>query len=230
MVSVTTERKQLQYAEPPPWHRRRWFRRVIAVAVLGVLAGSTVIWLPRLRHHLHVLHCQAWCMSYSPEPHEPVYIRPGPATLKALASGVPWSDIHPTPLGVPAQWSTLYGMISPPGLKSVGTAFLHARNAPGGEPRLVAVDIARLTSGSNGGGIVLTYRVVAPSSFGKPRLLASDEKEFPAPPTGSLVVYSGQPHSDDPSHFTILYEAEGGPTMIINGWLRSDDTVAFDLK
>jgi hypothetical protein len=145
-----------------------------------------------------------------------------PADKVVLTIGAPSA----TP-SVPQEWAKFYAMLSPPGMFSSGTVFLHERTSPSGNRRLVAVD-ASLSMHSTP-AILLVPRVIRPGS-----LLAEPAESIhtsagyiSAPPADA--VHAGQLDSADASHFTIRV-VSNSREQILDGWLRDDDQVVIERR
>src|SRR5688572_18781062 len=66
MSSVGT----IEYAPPPPWHRRRRIRRVVAIAIVSVVVGLAVYHRQFISHQARLLYYQRQCATYmSPADH-----------------------------------------------------------------------------------------------------------------------------------------------------------------
>src|SRR4051794_34337155 len=63
MMAETTV--QLDYANPPRWHRRRWFRRVMLGILLIALSAAAWRWGPEKWERAKLLYWQRQCMNYT---------------------------------------------------------------------------------------------------------------------------------------------------------------------
>jgi hypothetical protein len=139
---------------------------------------------------------------------------------------------------VSSLWARLYALYSGGGLNFDGTAFLHRRINPKGEARLVVIDVRLVPTQESVQFAILFPHVLRPSS------LFADPKEsdasyssllpiaFHAPfaqPNTSQRIYFGEPDQQDSSHLTIKYEDRDG-AHIIDGWLKSDDTITLEQR
>src|SRR5207302_434407 len=87
---------------------------------LAVVAIISLRLLPVAAHRARLMYWQNRCLTYSPP------------------SGV-W--VTPKQKHVVRDWTAFYALLSPPGLKSDGTIFLHERRTPSGKRRLVSADV-----------------------------------------------------------------------------------------
>ncbi|HYO08880.1 MAG TPA: hypothetical protein VER17_07885 [Tepidisphaeraceae bacterium] len=140
----------------------------------------------------------------------------------------------------------------PPGMEADGLLFAHALTSPGGNRRLVLLEIAvnlEPNNRSNGESDVklvrkLKYRICEPKLFvNAPQVLRDGQSlaivqsggadvipirwvdgslRSARAPERNLRIYAGVADAVDPSHFTIDY-ALGGKRNIIDGWLTDDD-------
>jgi hypothetical protein len=139
-------------------------------------------------------------------------------------------EIDKTPLApaVPHEWAQFYAMLSPPGMSSSGTLFLHERTSRSGNRRLVAVDAS--SSALYGVGpvtVILMPRVVRPGSvLEEPTQVVHTRTGFMFAPEGRRA-YAGQPDPNDPSHFTIRF-AGASNARVVDGWLGDDDHVVIE--
>jgi hypothetical protein len=189
------------------------------VGIVAVLLGIILMKIgPVGWRRVQLAYWQNRCMSYS-----------APADEVVLTIGKPSA----TP-AVPKEWTNLYAMLSPPGMRSGGTLFLHERTSPSGNRRLVAVDavdamgVAPMDP-STTHVIISAPRVVRPGS-----LLRDPIESVALRINATLVrpadaVHAGQPDPNDPSHFTIRI-ASGSEEQILDGWLRDDDQVVIERR
>lgn len=226
---------RLQYAAAPPWHRRHvWSRALFAVGFVCI-AISAARWLPALLGQAALVYWQNRCAQYSASPEKVVFSEVNSSTS---ARGI---DPAPVAAGeVPRAWNEFYARLSPPGLRSAGTAFLHTLRNGSGE-RLVAVDVIHSSSATSGERDVLLPRVIATGSWLRPprEIWVSPNEttqtsKSPQPAdvlslsgveeAGPYRVFAGQIDPADASHFTIRFES-GDRSGVVDGWLRDDDTV-----
>ena len=210
---------KLNYAPPPPMHRRQIFRRWIYTAVLMCIVASGWWWTPPAWRRVQVLYWQHRCMVYA-APKDKVVLRASPLIL--LPGGID-RHAHASPI-IPEEWSRYYRLISPPGLQSDGTLFLHELRKNSGESRLVAVDI---NSNLPDGGHSAFARVIFPGSLVHPPAqsarycdyyIGSDDSEF--------IAFAGCRDPTDASHFTFRIISDS-QDRTFDGWLQSDDSVVI---
>ncbi len=209
---------ELHYAPPPPLRRHRHLARwLIALTLLIALLLSSR-WGPLLWRRTQALYWQRQCMTYNISPSQPV--------LQAIANQSPQSSV------VAAPWRRLYALLSPPGLRSEGTVFLHERTSPGGHHRLVAVDLHRMTPiAAQPAMLGYSTKVFAVGA------LLSEPVEQPHgsnvtyfyPIVQEIRVYGGSLDSSDASHFSFRY-IQGNVQGEMNLWLRDDDSIASEIR
>ena len=219
MKAAVAPTPELQYAPRPP-RGRRIIRRLSVLAVVAAVAGSSAWWFPRLRENAQMFYWQRQCMAHAVPPATVVHDRP---------DGPP--NTAPRVMLVPPQWTSLYGSISPPGLRSEGTVFLHAMKSREGIRRLVAVDEVDggpLTSNRHVQYVEFCWRVIEPGSvLTRPRVVRTGNHalRFEGDPSGYRLT-AGRVDPADPSHFTFTC-AVVGRTYTVDGWLRNDDSVSI---
>jgi hypothetical protein len=211
----------IDYAPPDP-RRRRLIRRLATAAFLLLLLSSTYWVAPLIWHRVEVAYWYNRCLSYR---------APNGTVIEQMrGGGRDWP--RKGPAYVPNEWRRLYGMISPPGFQSDGTAFLGERRMPNGTKVLVAVDVAlaspwaTFTEASN---LALHVRLFAADTSGSssPRQILDTLVKVPVPDI-DLAVLAGSADPNDPTRFTIPFRFEntqGGG--VIDGWVQ-DDGVKFD--
>lgn len=196
--------RKIDYAVPPPWHRRLVAQRtLIAIAILLAAVLCWRAW-PIVSRQIAVVRLQSACMDYVP-------------TAGAVAHFVP------------KPWDDLYAIISPPGLQSSGTVFLHSRSTPDGEECLVAIDSTWIPSSATP-TIYFSARVFEPGSlFRMPiEIQATGDGCKMAMPRGAEVL-AGQIDPKDESHFTfelrVPRKDEPADVATIDGWLTKNGVV-----
>jgi hypothetical protein len=206
-----------------PWHRSRSARRwVLALTGLLILVVA-VRWMPAASNHLALLWWQRQCLAHVGPPDLAVHVQSLPARADSTTSIVP------------PHWQRFYARLSPPGLVSGGTAFLHERRAgETGASKLVAVDVLPTSDVAGGiNGYALNARVFEPGTL----LHAPRELNWTAHGGGygfdtfstSGRVFAGQPDATDPARFTIVTETDGR-RQTIDGWLMADDSVLLERR
>jgi len=203
----------LDYAPKPPiFLRQKSFRRacrIFGIVIVAVTAGKI---LPTLIYRMRLVYWQNRC----------------------LECALPASRVLTRTAGVvPREWTIFYGLLSPPGLKSDGTAFLHERHTPSGERRLLAIDLS-----FNGDTVGFHPRVFALGSLKRPPV----ESQVPAiigfKAGFAAEVEAGEPDTEDPTHLTIVVRcgdddirsASSASVIIIDGWVGDDDYVLLQQR
>jgi hypothetical protein len=206
MTEPNTPQK-LDYA-PRPSERHHFIRQMV-VGFMALCLGTLVLKLgPVLWHRAQLLYWQSRCMSYQASPGPIVFSSP--------------SAIH--------DWQVFYAMISPPGLNSYGTLFLHDRTSKSGNRRLVAVDGLKIWSGSSPyPSLILNFSI----HVIKPGSLWSNPKAGPSYTVPLAIaadaIYAGQIDSNDSTHFMIRVLTTQ-TERIIDGWLLDDDRVVLEAR
>ena len=223
----------LEYSPPPPRHRR-WMRRAPLPVLAILVLGSAVWWGPAAWYRVRLRHYERQCARYVAPPDAVAYSEhPGDAD-RLLAAKQGYQTLPgglPDTFLVPDAWSKFYGLLSPPGFRSHGTAFLGERRTSGGKRLLVAVDFldqpTHETGRSGVQSVRFQVRAFQPGGlFTLPVEIQSEPQTLvlytwdvgPAP----LRLRAGQPDPADPTHFTIPWELAGDAklTGVIDGWLR----------
>jgi hypothetical protein len=241
---------QIDYAPAPPGQKRhRLIRRVaLGLAVLA-LVGIAVKIGPAAWRHVRVLYWQHRAMAYAPPADQVVY-DDGPAEApKLLMQAGTIAGANDSVFLSNEPWDRLYELISPPGGRPRPTLFLHERRNSKGERRLVVVQESWIGTSSNAlfanaNGTSRTADepfamratvLAAGSIFRYPTELNGDQS-VPAFMVPSYLFlqpthfrwYAGQFDPKDASHFTI-HGRMNGKSITVNGWLRDDDRVEFDV-
>jgi hypothetical protein len=228
----------LHYATDAPQlrrHRRRG-RIVLAVTLLA-LAAFLAAALPKALREYRLLSLQSQCLDYMPAADSivfdsrpqsmPQWSRSDPQTISGnLTGNIPFVA------KVPVCWRAYYGQVYPPGMVTIGTAFLHRLRTPtGGQERLVAADLFHFKAHLEGIGI--TARVMIPGRLGRApveRSQGGGEWLVFLPTDGtSIEFHAGQPDRQNADHFSIEYSADE-KRSVVDGWLRDDDSVYFQVR
>jgi hypothetical protein len=227
----------LDYAPPVRWWRRRRVAATLLVSLL-LVCGASVAWRwgPWARDRITFLLAQQRCMNYAAPPNR-VVITTHVEEVETLASSdLPYRRLR-RPASVnqgfdvmPYSWHTAEAWQNfPAGKWEPGPAFLHARRTPGGERRLIALEL------SVGGDDLLIYcRNFKPASLRDngdlsrgPRTIRGIYRIFGL--NEPIRVFAGQPDPNDASRFTIRCES-GKQSAIIRGQVHDDGRVAMEVS
>lgn len=212
---------RLEYAPRPPMHRRPGFRRLVLWLVITAGVGSAWFWWGPVSYRFQLYYWQQKCLSYTAPP--------GQVVFDMAAAGK-------EPVAMAREWDQFYRLLSPPGQKSMATAFLHERRSPNGKRWLVAVHVQGVPAIYVGGTVVRTWLlwhvdVVEPGQgLRLPRLtwtrsLPEDYAQSGDPMRAQ--VQAGQPDERDPSHFVITLRSPDHP-LVFDGWIDNDGRVAIE--
>ena len=214
---------QMTYAPPPPWHRRRLQTRWLVVAVLLSTVATFPAWVRPAWSRLAALYWQRRCLGFETA-HPSVVLRYGQQSRPEQTQEVP-----PWPGEAARQWASLCELFGP--IVSTPVAFLHERRTPSGASRLVAVgvfpdDCNRLS--------FVTW-VVRPGDLRhRPVEVTNSCGGGVIVRSGSGRVESGYADPIDSSHLVIRVTTTDNPNgeqvVVIDGWLRDDDTVVLDVR
>lgn len=138
---------------------------------------------------------------------------------------------------IPSFWIDYYQRVSQVRPTSLGVPLLHRLRSPGGNDRLVAVnvyptDYVGLTKYTPGGmGISVGATVIEPGTLVTPprRLTFADNTLSLTRDSTDVAVYFGQLDSAHADHFMIDAVVEG-TAIVIDGWLTDDDRVVLELR
>jgi len=135
--------------------------------------------------------------------------------------------------GPARDFERFYARFSPPGGRHDTTLFLGDLRRPrDNAQRLVNVEVTTQA----GAPCPQVYATVFEPGdlWNRPRLCSTDP--WPTPfrlafddPTATLQLRAAQRDPKDPSHFTIPFTYASTPGTI-DGWLRTDDTLLFELR
>ena len=242
--TLTPEHAPLEYGRQPPLHRRRgvrWAAVGLLVAIAAIVVAHRAY--PPLAIKFQLMQGNRACMGYVAPADRVVYDELAARhaasddmehNRPSFGSSQVWYAAAPDP----PQWTWLQSRFVPTTVDpNSPLAFMHARRSPGGNERLVAIE---LVGGSGAaGGPLFCLRAMAferPSRF-QPMILrtlhfmrvTTGEPLKTHRPFGSrdARVFAGQPSPDDPSRFTIEVETEG-TRRTLTGQLLDDDSFRFD--
>ena len=240
---------RLDYAPPPPLHRRRiWRRALLGVTLVALALLAWRLW-PDLRPRIEFLALQRKCMIHTWPADTVVFEQTAADTLHTQPGG---SRTWP-PKFTPSSWERYINshVATPNGttyFQSQGTPFLHARTTSSGTRRLIALDTQLIWHDDNT-LLRVHVRLIKPGSFASPKgtdvLLSNyDRSPYLSPlpsasgarvdlariPYGTAFrLFGGQADPRDPSHFTLDYESDG-VRGVIDGRLLDGDAVKLTFR
>ena len=217
---MTEPSAQLEYAPPPPLHRRKVVRRVVMAVALLVLVGWGWVMIPRYWINAQTAMRHRQWMRYTRPPTTIAFEPPGPKANELFRPGTgyimrPGGVFHETGVG---------------GVHH-NAVFLHGRKRPDGQQRVVWVSMGYLRTDRL--RLRLDGEILVPATIAQPGLrLPTSHAGLPEDGAGQPPrIYAGQPDPNDASHFTMQYEFESeGRSGVIHGWLRDNDTIDFDVE
>jgi len=205
---------QLEYALEPSWRKGKRARRAIITAILLLGVVASVKWVGPAWTHGKVLYYQHQCLTHSELPSSIVYDLNQKQPLKVIAK----------------DWEQFYAAFSPPGGRFNATVFLGELRRKDGTARLVSIDVQSIQE-----RILLTYpfdvHVIKPATLWKQAELCSNTSwTVPFPAELSMDrIHAGQRDNARADHFTITSEGPRG-SVIIDGWLKDDDSVLLEAR
>jgi hypothetical protein len=209
---------KLTYAPPPPWYRGRTSRRIATGIGLLALAAVIALWAPTWILFLELKYYGNQCLKYAASPSAKVHETKGPW---------PRSDGRSTTtISLRAECFVRFAKVARVPVQG-STAFLHERQTPSGNRRLVAIH-AVTHAGLRNDSILFEARIFYITSVFK--LPHEVHNQFIAPfmwGSDSEAIFAGQVDPNDQSHFTILTEDSTGET-VLDCWLMDDDTVKIE--
>jgi hypothetical protein len=233
---VAGQRCILPYAPRGP---RKLPLRRLALAALAVAAVSSFLyfWKP-ISHRVALLKWQRECLRYLPAPDEVAYTNypDGQELLKADNTYRTYNGTSPDVYGLCPPWAKFaQALAGGPNRQDASgyyyrpmIIFLHRRQSPSGEPRLVAV---YAPAGDSIEYVVLKIGTLIsqPQRLKRSRGVTTGYSILNRRGEDPLRVYMGEPDPSDASHFTIRYETPSG-SGVIDGWLRDDESVALRVR
>ena len=238
MSSVGT----IEYAPPPPWHRGRRIRRVVAIAIVSVVVGLVVYNRQFIWHRARLLHHQRQCATYTaPSDHVVFDSDPERAALLATQpdyllgpSSVPLRSYvktagHTTAVHVPPCFRELQFIFADNrGSRSNALLFLHERTSRGGHQRIVAIRCSSMVD-EHWIPDMIEWVVITPAGLTSQPVRRVGYDDTRAQRTRStrriehapIRMFAGQPDPVDPARFTIAYETRG-QAFLLHGILTDD--------
>ena len=226
----TPRDRALDYA--PATHRRR----VVSKDLLPLLLLAVPVcvgWGWPHAQRLRDLRVQDECLNHA-LPADCIVYSDDPADRQRLLAGAGYTDRVPrlgpsvAVIHMPPAWARY----APQRLG--GVVFLHRLTSPGGNTRLVAVEVrpaalALAGEPQAGNAVALGAQVIQPATLTadrQPIQLRSHVTVLEGWVNAGdrLRLFAGQPDAADRSHFTIRYTLNDMPGML-DGWLRDDDRV-----
>jgi hypothetical protein len=195
---------QLAYAPPRPL-TRRLMRRLGVFLPLAAVVISGYWWIPRALHTGMVCYWQSKCSEYRASP-DAVVAKSATTNPSAAKIAV-----------VPKPWAKFYELLSPPGMISEGTAFLHQIQRSDGEPVLVGVD---MYTTPNDRTVYFILRAYRPGTLLRPpEQVQQTISHFTH--TEGYTLYAGQLDPADPTHFVLRLTTDRR-THVFDGWARKE--------
>lgn len=218
---------QLAYEPTPAWHRRRGLRRLVLPVVVLLVVAAAAWYGPQLWRRAKLVTLQRRCLNYQPPSPPRVVFVDEP---KAAAALVKQPNYFPDFSGgrravyQNRAWSAFAGTAAPP-------VFMHRRTSPGGNERLVVVQISTVGGGADPYNRIVFVPYVEGIATPKGRHFVAGAATIPGlemyrHPGDWTAVVEGRPDPADPSHFTIDYSHNNTPGTL-DGWLNDDDTVTL---
>ena len=209
--------QQLDYAPAPSIVRSRWFRRVVAISVLLALGIGGWKYGGSILSQVRVLWWQRTCMTYAQPVDCVVYTDTPDEAAKLQKSG----DYLRFYSGGPAFFRELpayQGLCAEVGYapgSGGAIAFMHERTDEKGRRRMVVVYVNQAA--------LLNATVYVPATVTSRAkwVPARNQRDFSSGLLVSRRIFAGQPDPNDPSAFTIRYDA-GGIPRTVRGQLLND--------
>ena len=205
---------QLEYALEPSWRKGKRARRAIITGILLLGVVASVKWVGPAWTHGRLLYYQHQCLTHSEVPSRIVYDDDERRTLAVVAR----------------DWEQFYSVFSPPGGRFNATVFLGELQRKNGTARLVSIDARAIPELD-----LLVHQfdihVIEPAGLWKPAKLCSNTTWRVPDPAGFSIdrIHAGLRDPSRADHFTITLERSGGE-LIVDGWLRDDDSVLLEAR
>ena len=228
-------RMSLSYAPRLPWHRRRSSRRVAALIASLLVTAAAWRWGPTGWRHVRLLYWQRQCLAYV-APADQVVLDDDPIVAAALLKREGYRNLagagSPPVAGfVPRCWAEAMRATTGPPAGSV--LFLHERTSPGGQRRLVILQLPGSgtppLTGSGIPALIEPATLTAAPKFHNAVISADVDVSWPDLPRRSTRLFAGQADPADASHFVIRFQT-GGLGGTIDGWLEDNDRLRFRVR
>lgn len=227
----------LAYAPAPPLVRRRWFRLVVVVIIVGAFALAVYKFGGGFVRRARLVTLQRQCMSYVAPPTQIVYEGDPTAAKQLLAAGRGYTTTDGVSASfIPPAWSNFHAADGA-GWQIHGTVLMHELTTPDGDRRLAFVDVTVSPVGGTPQQPIrmasFLSRIYVPGSvYAPPRIGLSigtgDAIGMTLDPSAdTLRVYAGQVNPSDASRFTFVYELNG-VKRTVEGHLRDVDSVVLE--
>lgn len=220
--------RDLTYAPPPAWHRRRLFRRAVLLLVFASVVGCLAGWRKPLLRHARLLYRQHQCAAYAFAPDGAVASVGPRAAIFSAPVPTCWTDYEASALPAPINHRQV--KINPAFRPTL--AFLHGLRSPAGHERIVAVRCVPMYLPSASVRQAFQTAVVErapPWPLSSRPILHDGGFSGGFPIDVQVKVFGGQPDPADLSHFTIAYTVGGLPGTL-DGWLADNDTVTLKVR
>jgi hypothetical protein len=229
------------YAPPEPVRWQRFWPYPVTLIAIIVLVAWVIPWGNRMVARWQGLKHQERCMAYRAPADQIVYDNdPAEAQrLVALGGGYDWAAApNALPAASPAVHVPEFWRRHPQPLGQAGHAlvFLHERTSPGGNRRLVFIELVH--EGYAGGSAMIHFSsgIMERETMRRKRTKVTGQRSafhgYVSAPE-RFRVFAGQPDAADKSHFTFDYEIEymgNRQRGTFDGWLMDDDRVVLKPK
>jgi hypothetical protein len=216
----TPSAPQLDYAPAPSVVRSRWFRRIVLISVLlAIVIGSWKYGGPILSQ-VRVLWWQRTCMTYAQPADRVVYTDTSDEAAKLQKSGeyLRFYSGGPAFLRDLPAYQGLSAEVGYAAGSGGAIAFMHERTDEKARRRMVVVYVDQAAL------LKATVYVPATATSRAKWVPARNLRDFSSGLLAGRRIFAGQPDPNDPSAFTIRYDA-GGIPRTVRGQLLNDYVV-----
>lgn len=223
---------QLSYAPHlPPWYRRKSVRRRLFASITVLLIFSGFWWKSSIRAYGATWYWDYRCSNYTAPPSLVAYESESARSI-ALLSSRNYIEIRSTSDTLSAGHLPEPWQKTQPNSNIRAMGFLHSRRSAVGKQAIIFVELGEGIDAEGHRRIFLfgqSVKTMSTAHFGGPNdALGSPISGWCSLPY-PVRIFNGQPDSTDVSHFTIVYEVNGG-TGTIDGWLQDDGTVKMQVR